>query len=294
MPLNCNLISLRILHLTITLMISLAWLIFSNAAIAQELISLQRKDGKTSSSMHYKPATSRCKGIAIVSHGAGGSERGYGYIGKALASMGYATIVVGHEESGLAALKAHASGKSVRDGLASLITDAVAYQARFLEIESARIWARQGCDSKVEILIGHSMGAATVMLQAGARNKLNLSETSTFTAYIAISPQGSGLIFPKNAWSDINHPVLLITGTLDDEIGGLNWESRVEPFTNMKSGCKWLSVINGSNHMNFAGRGISQKTETLTMQVIGDFLHAFNSGDCSKHQPIAGMTLTVK
>lgn len=294
MKLNCLMTKLKISQLSKTFTIVISWLLFSNAASAQELISLQRNDGKTFSSMHYKPAVNSCKGTAIVSHGAGGSERGYAYIGKAFASMGYTTIVVGHEESGLAAVKSHTNGKSLREGLASLITDTAAYQARFQEIESAKNWAKQKCDSKVEILIGHSMGAATVMLQAGARNKLSLTETSNFTAYIAISPQGSGLIFPDNAWSDINHPVLLITGTLDDELGGLTWESRVEPFANMKSGCKWLSVINGSNHMNFAGRGFSQKTETLTMQVIGDFLLAVNSGDCSKHQPISGMTLTVK
>jgi len=70
------------------------------------------------------------------------------------------------------------------------------------------------------------MGAATVMMQAGALNKLNIAEVPKFTAYIAISPQGSGLIFPENAWNDINQPVLMLTGTQDKELGGLSWQNK--------------------------------------------------------------------
>ena len=143
-------------------------------------------------------------------------------------------------------------------------------------------------------VIGHSMGAATVMMAAGARNKLNMSEVPKFKAYIAISPQGAGLIFPEMAWSDINPPVLMLTGTQDKELGGLSWETRTEPFNNMKSGCKWLGVIGGATHMNFAGRGISKKTETLTSQVIRDFLTGVQAGDCKLLNQISGMTISVK
>jgi predicted dienelactone hydrolase len=146
----------------------------------------------------------------------------------------------------------------------------------------------------VAVLIGHSMGAATVMMQAGALNKLNIAEVPKFTAYIAISPQGSGLIFPEMAWSDINPPVLMLTGTQDKELGGLSWQTRTEPFNNMKSGCKWLGVIDGATHMNFAGRGISKKTETLTSQVIREFLTGVQASDCKLLNQISGMTISVK
>ena len=195
----------------------------STAAIGQDLISLQRKDSKTVSAMVYKPIASECKGVAIISHGAGGSEKGYTYLGSAMSDFGYLAVTVGHQESGLQVVKEQTSGTTLSEGLAKLITDPKAYQARFMDIAVAKEWAQSQCNSKVAVLIGHSMGAATVMMAAGARNKLNIAEVSNFTAYIAISPQGSGLIFPEMAWSDINPPVLMLTGTQDKELGGLSW-----------------------------------------------------------------------
>jgi predicted dienelactone hydrolase len=266
----------------------------STAAIGQDLISLQRKDSKTVSAMVYKPIASECKGVAIISHGAGGSEKGYTYLGTAMSSFGYLAVVVGHQESGFQAVQELIGGKTLSDGLAKLITDPKAYQARFMDIAVAKDWAQGQCNSKVAVLIGHSMGAATVMMQAGALNKLNIAEVPKFTAYIAISPQGSGLIFPENAWNDINQPVLMLTGTQDKELGGLSWQTRTEPFNNMKSGCKWLGVIDGATHMNFAGRGISKKTETLTSQVIREFLTGVQASDCKLLNQISGMTISVK
>ena len=266
----------------------------STAAIGQDLISLQRKDSMTVSAMVYKPIASECKGVAIISHGAGGSEKGYTYLGTAMSSFGYLAVVVGHQESGFQAVQELIGGKTLSDGLAKLITDPKAYQARFMDIAVAKDWAQGQCNSKVAVLIGHSMGAATVMMQAGALNKLNIAEVPKFTAYIAISPQGSGLIFPENAWNDINQPVLMLTGTQDKELGGLSWQTRTEPFNNMKSGCKWLGVIDGATHMNFAGRGISKKTETLTSQVIREFLTGVQASDCKLLNQISGMTISVK
>jgi predicted dienelactone hydrolase len=266
----------------------------STAAIGRDLINLQRQDSKTVSAMVYKPIASECKGVAIISHGAGGSEKGYTYLGTAMSSFGYLAVVVGHQESGFQAVQELIGGKTLSDGLAKLITDPKAYQARFMDIAVAKDWAQGQCNSKVAVLIGHSMGAATVMMQAGALNKLNIAEVPKFTAYIAISPQGSGLIFPENAWNDINQPVLMLTGTQDKELGGLSWQTRTEPFNNMKSGCKWLGVIDGATHMNFAGRGISKKTETLTSQVIREFLTGVQASDCKLLNQISGMTISVK
>jgi predicted dienelactone hydrolase len=244
--------------------------------------------------MVFMPTASECKGVAIISHGAGGSEKGYTYLGTAMSSFGYLAVVVGHQESGFQAVQELIGGKTLSDGLAKLITDPKAYQARFMDIAVAKDWAQGQCNSKVAVLIGHSMGAATVMMQAGALNKLNIAEVPKFTAYIAISPQGSGLIFPENAWNDINQPVLMLTGTQDKELGGLSWQTRTEPFNNMKSGCKWLGVIDGATHMNFAGRGISKKTETLTSQVIREFLTGVQASDCKLLNQISGMTISVK
>ena len=265
-----------------------------NGASGQQAVSTIRQDRKAVPMTVYPPLASKCRGIAIISPGAGGSEMGYRYLGEALSSRGYLAVVVGHQERGRRALREHWHGKGLRDGLLDLITDADAYRGRFMDIAAAKQWAGSRCGAPESLLIGHSMGAATVMIEAGARNKLGVSGGNSFTAYIALSPQGSGVIFPKSAWEDIKRPVLSLTGTRDDELGGASWKTRAEPYSNMPGGCKWLGVIDGATHMNFAGRGMSRRTEALTKQVIGLFLDGIHRGDCVVPPHIQGVAIQVK
>lgn len=263
-------------------------------ACASEALQLQRQDQKFLQATAYAPAAATCRGIAIISPGAGGTEQGYRYLGEALSAVGYLSVVVGHQESGRRALREHLRGNGLREGLAELITEPDAYRGRFMDIAASVKWAERNCNSSEKLLIGHSMGAATVMIEAGARNKVGVQGTDSFNAYIALSPQGTGSIFPENAWSGIRRPVLLITGTRDAELGGASWETRTEPFRNMPPGCKWLGVIDGASHLNFAGAGMSRKTETLTVQTISAFLDGLRAGDCKPRGPVAGMDLSTK
>jgi hypothetical protein len=132
------------------------------------------------------------------------------------------------------------------------------------------------------------------MIEAGARNKLSLEGTDSFSAYIALSPQGVGSIFPEDAWKTIRRPVLLVTGTRDNELGGASWQTRTEPYENMPAGCKWLGIIDGATHMNFAGKGISRRTELLTTQVIGSFLEGVHRGDCNPKSQQRGIDVRTK
>lgn len=263
-------------------------------ACASESLQLQRQDQKFLQATAYEPAAANCRGIAIISPGAGGTEQGYRYLGEALSSVGYLSVVVGHQESGRRALREHLRGNGLREGLAELITEPDAYRGRFMDIAASVKWAERRCNSSEKLLIGHSMGAATVMIEAGARNKVGVQGTDSFNAYIALSPQGTGSIFPGNAWSGIRRPVLLITGTRDTELGGASWETRTEPFRNIPPGCKWLGVIDGASHLNFAGIGMSRKTETLTVQTISAFLDGLRAGDCRPRGQVAGLDLSTK
>ena len=266
----------------------------ASAAFGQELIQLPRQDQTFVSITTYAQRGGNCRGIAIISPGAGGSEQGYRYLGQTMSSLGYLTAVIGHAESGKKAVLARVLDKGVREGLAELITQPDAYHGRFMDIAAAREWLKGRCNASESFLIGHSMGAATVMMEAGARNKLGIQGSDAFTAYIALSPQGVGIIFPENAWSDISKPILLLTGTRDNELGGASWETRTEPFKNLPKGCKWLGVIDGASHLNFSGNGMSRNTEALTSQTIGNFLNALHRGDCSSPARISGIELTSK
>jgi predicted dienelactone hydrolase len=141
---------------------------------AQETVPLRRSDGQQLQVKAYTPKHAGCRGIALVSPGAGGTEHGYTHLGQALSNQGYLAIVMGHRESGPSALREHVHSHTLREGVARLITDPAAYQGRLLDIAAAQTWGKERCDSSQAILVGHSMGAATVMIEAGARNKLGL------------------------------------------------------------------------------------------------------------------------
>lgn len=265
-----------------------------SVAAAQESLQLQRQDQQLLQATAYAPASSVCAGVAIVSPGAGGSEKGYAYLAEALSSQGYLAVVVGHPESGRKALRGLVRSEGLRDGLAELITEPAAYRGRLMDIAAARQWAKGRCKSEMSVLVGHSMGAATTLMEAGAKNKLGIEGSDAFGAYIALSPQGAGSIFPDKAWSDIKKPVLMLTGTRDTELGGASWETRTEPFHNMPNGCKWLAVIDGASHLNFAGSGASRRTEALTTKTVAAYLDGLHKSDCSAPPATRGMELKTK
>lgn len=263
-------------------------------AFGSESVLLPRQDRKSVPISAYAPPKGNCQGIAVISPGAGGSEDGYSYLAKSMSSQGYLAVVVGHQESGRQAVMKQVRGKGLRKGLSRLITDPEAYKGRFMDIAAARLWAKARCKGTESILLGHSMGAATAMIEAGAKNKLGIRGSNTFDAYVALSPQGVGSIFPPNAWQKISKPVLTITGTRDGELGGGSWKTRLEAFNNMPAGCKWSAVIDGATHMNFAGKGMSQQTEALTVQTIRTFLVRLRQKDCKPPQAERGIEIQTK
>lgn len=264
-------------------LLALALLLRAGIAAGAERVEFARADGAQVAAMHYAPSSGACQGIALISHGAGGSEKGYAYLGRALAAHGYLALAVGHRESGPQALRSAVARAGLRDGLTQLVSERAAYLGRFADLAAARQWAAPRCSGKAAILLGHSMGAATTMFVAGARNTLDLAAPPElrFDAYVALSPQGVGLLFPEHAWRDIEAPVLMLTGTRDSELGGLPWTTRTAAFADLPPGCKWLGVIRGATHMHFAGNGASGRNEALTLETLFAFLDGVRAGRCN-------------
>lgn len=264
------------------------------AAAGQQAASFPRQDGHTVPARVYAPATATCLGVAILSPGAGGSEKGLAYLGKAMSAQGYLAVVVGHQESGLWALRQHMRGRGLGGGLAALITDASAYDGRFMDIAAAKQWAATRCSGRESILLGHSMGAATVMIEAGAANKLGVRGSGSFDVYVALSPQGVGTIFPEHAWQNITSPVLMLTGTRDEELGGLSWKTRTQPFDDMPAGCKWLGVVDGATHGDFGGNGATPGVQAIVARTVRAFLAGVHGHDCAAPPSAPGLTLRAK
>ena len=253
--------------------------------------------------MAYSPlrGDGSCAPLAIISHGAGGSENGYSYLALALAQQGYKAIVVGHRESGRAQVLNEMRDKGIGGGLRDLVMNPEAESSRLLDIGAALKWADSRCKPPFRVLLGHSMGAITVMLESGAKNEIGVKSPPAgqdrFDAYVALSPEGPGLVFPERAWTGIHKPMLLMTGTRDQSLKG-GPEARQIPFRDLQgtaAHCQWLAVIEGATHMNFAGAGIgAQQVTPIVTETVGVFLQGVRSGNCALPPDRSGLKLQAK
>ncbi len=272
---------------------------------AQERITAPRADGHTTPLLVYKAknTSAACPPLAVLSHGAGGSERGLGYLASALADGGYTAVVMGHAESGASVARADILAHGRRDGIQGLVKDPQAEQARLLDVGAALQWANTQCKAPFRVLLGHSMGAETVMLEAGAHNMIGIAsppaEQNRFDAYVAMSPQGPGSVFPDHAWSGIHKPLLLMTGTLDGALQPGGAASRQVPWRELPGDgtrhCQWMGVIGGGTHANFAGHGDgAESVEPLVTSTVLTFLKDVRAGRCSTPASQARLTLSIK
>lgn len=262
---------------------------------AQQLVQVPRSDGAQTPLRVYAPSAGGCAPLALISPGAGGSEDGYKYLAKALQEDGWRAIVIGHKESGMGALRADMrESRGLKKGLHELVNDPAAYDARMMDISAALDWSGKSCKAPFVALLGHSMGARTVMVEAGAKNKLGVKGQDRFDAYVAMSPDGPDPMFPENAWSGIKKPMLILTGTRDKSMQTGDYKSRTIPYDSLPSGCKWLGVIDGATHMNFAGIGLAGPTENLTLLETKAFLDGLRGGRCGSPVQAAGIALQNK
>lgn len=277
-------------------------------ARAADSLSVPRADGASTPIVVYRPnpvppprAGNPCPPLAVISHGAGASETSYGYLGKAMADLGYIAVVMGHRESGKAALRASMRANGMRQGVAGLVADPSAESARLLDLDATLTWADAQCQSPFKVLLGHSMGSSTVMLEAGARNIIGVAAPPAgqdrFDAYVALSPEGPGIVFPEHAWHDIHKPVLILTGTRDQSLTGPP-KTRQIPWADLpgiKTHCQWQGVIEGATHLNFAGVGLgADPVEALVARTLPVFLNGVRHELCAQPAAVTGLTLTIK
>jgi predicted dienelactone hydrolase len=112
--------------------------------------------------------------------------------------------------------------------------------------------------SKIGIA-GHSYGAYTAMLLAGA--KLESIDNYQFVeladerikAALVLSPPGTGQQgLTSNSFSNLTMPAMFMTGSRDKGLSGQPPEWRTEPFNLCPTGHKYLVFIQGATHFTFA------------------------------------------
>ncbi len=282
----------------VRILLCCASLVLLSSAQAQQRVSAPREDGALTPLVVFEPqvAGNSCPPLALISPGAGGTENGLAYIGQALSRDGWRAIVLGHKESGPQALFKDLRRAGGRRGLEDLVADPQAYRSRLMDIGAALKWSEQRCHAPFKALAGHSMGARTVMLEAGAGNSIGVQGGKRFDAYMALSEPGADAVFPDGAARGVTAPVLMLTGTRDRTIDRGGYEERVKTFDELGSTCAWMGVVEGADHMNMAGAGFGAKdaAENAVVTLGTRFLDALRAGHCGSPLQIAGVAIKTK
>jgi predicted dienelactone hydrolase len=222
--------------------------------------------------VHYPARISGPLPVIVFSHGLGGSRLGYEFLGKAWSERGYVVVLPSHRENvppGVVEQEQH----TIADlrAMKEAINDPVNWPVRPLDIRRT-VDALASLPSHVRALTGmldltcigvggHSYGAYTALLCAGARVRMEENRWRTFPeerarAFLALSPPGNGSRgLSAESWSGIRAPLLTMTGTNDLGVLGEPATWREDAYKSLAGPDAGLVVLDGADHFSFsAGR----------------------------------------
>lgn len=199
--------------------------------------------------------------VILFSHGLGGTNKGYSYLGQAWAARGYAVVFLQHPGSD------DEVWRGSKDPMSSLRK--AANPSNFMQrlrdvrlaIDQLATWTSQighPLFSKLDLsrlgMSGHSFGALTTQAVGGQ----TLPWVGTrFTdprikAAVCLSPSAPRRRNLAKDFSTVKIPWLLITGTNDiSSIGSQNLSTRLAVFESLPPEGKYELVLNGADHMAF-------------------------------------------
>ena len=236
--------------------------------------------------------------LVVFSHGIGGSRMGYRYLGSHWASHGIASLHLQHVGSD----RGLWSG-----GLFSVISrlqDAAQEGEAVARVQDLRFALDQllatplagRIDGQRVVAAGHSYGANTSLLAAGARVEregqvLELREPRLKAAILISAPPFYGEASPQKILQPIAIPTLHITAT-DDVIRIPGYysgaEDRVAVFEATGSTQKLLAIFEGGSHSMFTdrqgtgGAALNPQVKQATKELSLAFLRKVFDGDSSQ------------
>lgn len=260
----------------------------------------------------YAPESGGPYPVILFSHGLGSTRAAYGYLARSWASHGYLVVLPQHLGSDVKVL----GGKGLLPfrRLRQSMSDPANWEARprdvgfvidSLSILETTLPSLAGKVDYARIGVGgHSFGGYTASLVAGARVRFPGEQRDrTFEdprprAFVCISPPGlGGRGLFAGAWSGITRPLLEITGTLDvGSFDGEPWEWRLGPFRELPPGGKVCVVLEGADHLHFAGGTVKSPASEAQKSVIEEatlaFWDAWLKGDAGSEALLEGAALS--
>jgi dienelactone hydrolase len=236
--------------------------------------------------------------LVLFSHGIGGSRHGYRYLGEHFAAQGFASLHVQHVGSDRSLWTAGSPLAVVaRLQAAAQADEAIArvHDLRFaLDEVLAGPWGRR-LDAKRVAAAGHSYGANTALLAAGARvardgRVLELREPRLRAVVLLSAPPFYGEPALAPILGGVAIPSLHVT-TTEDIIRIPGYYSavadRVAVYEAIGGPRKLLAVFEGGSHAIFTDRAapggpwLNARIKTATRELAAAFLHGTLGGDDS-------------
>ncbi len=229
--------------------------------------------------------------LVVFSHGIGGSRDGYSYLGRYFAAHGYASMHVQHVGSDRQLWFGNPFALVFRLSEAAQESEALNRVQDLRYALDNILAAKEGAlfDTRRIVAAGHSYGANTTMLIAGAQveqqgQKMLLRDPRISAAILISAPPFYGMGDPKKILASIDIPTLHITATGDDiQIPGYfsGLQDRVDIFKAMGSDSavpKVLAVFKEGSHSIFTDRigsgglNLNPKVKIATRQLALAFL----------------------
>ena len=233
--------------------------------------------------------------LVVFSHGIGGSRRGYRYLGSHWAAHGWASLHLQHvgSDRGLWSGNPWAVIDRLRDAATDVEAMARVHDLRFAldQLLAGELAAR--LDATRIVAAGHSYGANTTLLAAGARvhrqGRLQaLRDDRVRAALLLSAPPFYGEASFEPILGGIDLPSLHVTATADDiRIPGYysGVGDRVKVFEAIGGRPKALAVFEGGSHSIFtdrAGTGgvlLNGQVKAATQELTLAFLQRVFGGD---------------
>ncbi len=236
--------------------------------------------------------------LVVFSHGIGGSRDGYKYLGRYFAANGYASLHLQHVGSDRQLWFGNPFSLLGRLNDAARDTEAIE-RVRDLSFALDQLLASDiasRLDRQRVIAAGHSYGANTTMLAAGAQVErdgrvLALRDTRIKAAILISAPPFYGSTDTGRILKDIRIPTLHITATEDDILipgyrSGLT--DRLDVYQSIGNGHragKALAVFKGGSHSIFTDRmgtggiDLNPRIKVATRDLAVTFMNALFGGD---------------
>jgi len=229
--------------------------------------------------------------LVVFSHGIGGSRRGYRYLGEHWSSHGVASLHLQHVGSDRNVWFGNPLGLIGRLHDAAQEREAIE-RPRDLAFALDRLLASpwgERIDARRIVAAGHSYGANTTLLSAGARIERqgrtidHLRDERLAAAIVLSAPPFYGEADPSRILAPVRLPTLHVTATGDViRIPGY-WsgpEDRIAVFDAVGGKRKALAVFGGGSHSMFTDRPgtggmelnprVKQATKELTLAFVQD------------------------